>query len=193
MDEIREFTKEMSTMDAAQLQEALPAILEKVREVGFTVLVKDPEAKKLIPNIREKIKTMESSDLEALMPIVLPVLLDGMTELISASENAKDELEDMDNLTINLVVPEFMTIAITVQDGAFKAETASEGSEPDLKIEMDKEVWFKLVKGEMDPVSGYMSGDLHMIGEMTKAMQLRGLFELLSDEYDFDIGGFAGM
>ena len=193
MDEIREFTKEMSTMDAAQLQEALPAILEKVREVGFTVLVKDPEAKELIPNIREKIKTMESSDLEALMPIVLPVLLEGMTELISASENAKDELEDMDNLTINLVVPEFMTIAITVQDGVFKAETASEGSEPDLKIEMDKEVWFKLVKGEMDPVSGYMSGDLHMIGEITKAMQLRGLFELLSDEYDFDIGGFAGM
>jgi len=98
----------------------------------------------------------------------------------------------MDDMTIHLVVPDFVTIAISVHEGVFKADTSSE-AEPDLKIDMEKEVWFKLMKGEADPVSSYMAGDLHMTGEIQKAMQLRGLFEILSDEYDFDMSGFTGM
>jgi len=192
MQEIRKFAKDMLSMDIAELKETLPAALDKIREVGFVKLVKDKEAKELIPNIREKIKTMESQDLESLMPLVFPIMLEGMTELINASGDAKDELEDIEDLTINIVVPDFMTLAIVIQDCAFTAQTTP-GAEPDLTIEMDKEAWFKLVRGEADPISSYMAGDLHMIGEMTKAMQLRGLFDILSDEYDFDIGGFAGM
>jgi len=80
LDEIREFTKGIESMDIAQMQEALPTILEKIKEVGFLKLVKDSEAKELMPSIREKIKIMEPSDLETMMPLVLPVILDGMTE-----------------------------------------------------------------------------------------------------------------
>lgn len=192
MEDIRKFAKDMLSMDAAQLTKALPAALAKVKKVGFIKLVKDAEAKELLPNIREKIKTMESSDLQSMMPIVMPIMLDAMTELIGASGDAKDELEDIGNLTINIVVPDFMTLAIIIADGKFKAQSTA-GAEPDLTIDMDKEAWFKLVRGEADPVSAYMAGDLHMTGEMTKAMQLRGLFDILSDEYDVDIGGFAGM
>ncbi len=192
MEEIRKFAKGMLSMDIAELKKTLPAALDKIRKVGFVKLVKDAEAKELIPNIREKIKTMESTDLESLMPLVLPIMLEGMTELINASGDAKDELEDIEDLTINIVVPDFMTLAIVIKDCAFTAQTTP-GQEPDLTIEMDKEAWFKLVRGEADPISSYMAGDLHMTGEMTKAMQLRGLFDILSDEYDFDIGSMAGM
>lgn len=192
MEEIRKFAKEMLSMNAAQLTKALPSAIDKIKKVGFVKLVKDKDAKELLPNIREKIKALDVKDLETLIPIVMPVLLDGMTELIGASGDAKDELEDIGNLTINIVVPDFVTLAIIIKDGVFKAQSTA-GAEPDLTIDMDKEAWFKLMRGEADPVSSYMAGELHMTGEMTKAMQLRGLFDILSDEYDFDIGSMAGM
>ena len=58
----------------------------------------------------------------------------------------------------------------------------------ELMVDMKKDSFLNLMKGESDLISLYMAGGFTMEGPIQKAMQLQSLFEIISDEYDFDLG-----
>ena len=134
---------------------------------------------------------MGDIDIEVLVPlskIVMPTLIEGMSELLANSEEAQEEMEDMEDVSVEISVPTIdMYLNMSIKDGKF---TGGEGKLPDaeLKLGMKKSAFLNLLQNEGDLVSAYMGGDVTLEGPLNKAMSLQSLFEILSDEYDFDLG-----
>ena len=133
---------------------------------------------------------MGEIDPEKLVPlaeVVMPTLFDGLAELIDASEEAQEELEDMDDMTVQVAVPDIdVYMFVKLEDGKFSAGNGK--IEAELKLTMDKATFVEQMKGEGDLVSSYMSGAVSLEGPLNKAMALNTLFEVIADEYDLDIG-----
>ncbi|NVM31629.1 MAG: SCP2 sterol-binding domain-containing protein [Candidatus Helarchaeota archaeon] len=191
MDELREMVKSIGDADAAKLKDLIPKIMNKIKEVGFVKVVRDEELKTFMPKMREKMAEIDVEELIPLANVVMPTFFEGMTELFAASEEAQEELEDMDDMKMQMSSPDLdVYMFITVEDGKL---TAGSGKldDPDVSIIINKETFLKQMQGESDMVSSYMSGDIKIEGEMAKVMALRPLFEVLSDEYDLEMG-FGG-
>lgn len=63
---------------------------------------------------------------------------------------------------------------VDVQDGAL---SVSEGeNEADVTISTSEETFMKLVRGEQNPTTAYMTGKLKVKGDMGAAMKLQKLF-----------------
>ncbi|MHA1268311.1 MAG: SCP2 sterol-binding domain-containing protein [Candidatus Helarchaeota archaeon] len=163
-------------------------VIEMTESVGFLNLVKDDDLKDFLPSMREKIGELSADDLKKIIPKFLPVMFKGMQELLEASEEAQEELEDIDDMSILISVPDMnINIFMKIEDGKF---SAGEGDieDPSLKIKMAEETFMKMATGDLDAMQAYMSGEVQLEGDMTKAMALRPLLDVLADEYDFDIG-----
>ena len=64
---------------------------------------------------------------------------------------------------------------VDVQDG--KVDVAQDGdAEPDVTITTSEENFQKLVSGELNPTTAYMTGKLKIKGDMGAAMKLQKLF-----------------
>ena len=67
------------------------------------------------------------------------------------------------------------TWVVDVQDG--KVSVAQDGdAEPDVTIATSEETFQKLVRGEQNPTTAYMTGKLKIKGDMGAAMKLQKLF-----------------
>jgi putative sterol carrier protein len=64
---------------------------------------------------------------------------------------------------------------VDVQDG--KVSVSQDGdAEPDCTISTSEEIFQKLVNGEQNPTTAYMTGKLKIKGDMGAAMKLQKLF-----------------
>jgi len=190
MEELKSLVKGLEEADANKLVEDIPKIMGLVKQVGFLQVVQDEDLKDFIEELREK---MGDIDVEALIPLaklVMPTLFEGMQELLTNSEEAKEEMAEMEDITLEIAVPEIdFYMNIQIKDGSF---SGGEGKLPDaeLKVGVKRDVFLNLVKGEGDLVSAYMAGGMTLEGPLNKAMILQSLFEIMSDEYEFDVGIF---
>jgi putative sterol carrier protein len=66
------------------------------------------------------------------------------------------------------------TWLVTVDDGA--VSVAEGGGEADATISTDEENFGKIVAGELNPTTAYMTGKLKIKGDMGAAMKLQKLF-----------------
>jgi putative sterol carrier protein len=64
---------------------------------------------------------------------------------------------------------------VAVQDGAVSV-TQDGDTEPDTTISTSDESFQKLVNGELNPTTAYMTGKLKIKGDMGAAMKLQKLF-----------------
>ena len=64
---------------------------------------------------------------------------------------------------------------VNVTDGAVAVETGMSDS-ADCTISTSQEVFEKVIAGEQNPTSAYMTGKLKLKGDMGAAMQLQKLF-----------------
>ncbi|MHA1310392.1 MAG: SCP2 sterol-binding domain-containing protein [Candidatus Helarchaeota archaeon] len=163
-------------------------VIDMTEKVGFLNIVKDDDLKDFLPSMREKIADLSSDDLKEIIPKFLPVMFKGMQELLEASEEAQEELEDIDDMAIVISVPDMnVNIYMKIEEGKF---SAGEGDIEDasLKIKMDESTFMKMATGDLDAMQAYMSGEIQLEGDMTKAMAIRPLLDVLADEYDFDLG-----
>ena len=188
MEELKKLAESLPDASADEIVKQVPKLMELVKQIGFLQVVQDEDLKDLIPDMREK---MGDVDVEALIPlskIVMPTLIEGMTELIQNSEEAQEELEDMEDISVEVSIPEIdLYLHMTITDGKFDG---GEGKLPDaeLKLGMKKMAFLNMLKGEGDLVSSYMAGEVSLEGPLNKAMTLQSLMEILSDEFDFDLG-----
>lgn len=191
MEELKEMINSLEGADVDTLKDLIPKIIEKIKEIGFVAVMKDQDLKEFMPKMREQMANVDIEELVPLANVVMPTFFEGMTELIENSEEAKEELGDMDDMKIMMTVPDLdIAMFMQIEGGKFKAGSG-QVDEPDLTISINKETFLKQMQGQSDMMSAYMSGDIKMEGEMAKAMALRPLLEILSDEYGMDIG-FGG-
>ena len=66
------------------------------------------------------------------------------------------------------------TWLVTVDDGA--VSVAEGGGEADATISADEENFGKIVAGELNPTTAYMTGKLKIKGDMGAAMKLQKIF-----------------
>ncbi|MHA1301263.1 MAG: SCP2 sterol-binding domain-containing protein [Candidatus Helarchaeota archaeon] len=188
MEELKNMVKGLEGADAAKLKEEIPKIMEKIKNIGFVEVVKDDELKDFMPKLRDQMANVDIEELVPLAKVVMPTFFEGMQELIEASEDAKEELEDMDDMALMMQVPDLdVYMYMRVTDGKFSAGSGKI-DDADLTITINKETFLKQMQGEGDMMSAYMSGEIKMEGEMAKAMALRPLLEVLADEYGIEMG-----
>jgi putative sterol carrier protein len=63
---------------------------------------------------------------------------------------------------------------VAVNDG--KVDVAEGGESADVTISADEENFMKIVRGEQNPTTAYMTGKLKIKGDMGAAMKLQKLF-----------------
>ena len=188
MEELKKLGEALPDMSTDDILEKVPRVMELVKEIGFLEIVQDEDLKDLIPDMREKMGDIDLDKLVPLAKTMMPMMIEGMTELLMKSEEAQEELEDMEDVTVEVSIPEIdLYLHMTILDGKFDG---GEGKLPDaeLKLGMKKTAFLKMVTGEGDLVTSYMSGEVTLEGPLNKAMTLQSLMEILADEFDFDLG-----
>ena len=68
------------------------------------------------------------------------------------------------------------TWLVTVDDGAVSVAEGGGEAEADATISTDEENFGKIVAGELNPTTAYMTGKLKIKGDMGAAMKLQKLF-----------------
>ena len=188
MEELKELVKGLEDADADKLIELVPQIMDKVKEVGFVQVVQDDELKDFLPNLREKMGEIDIEQLVPLAKVFLPSIFGGLQELIENSTDAKEELANMENMRLQVAVPDLdVYIFMIIEDGKL---TAGDGQidDPELKLTMDKAAFIEQMQGKGNLVNAYMGGQVQLEGPIQKAMAMNTLFEVIADEYDMDIG-----
>jgi len=65
---------------------------------------------------------------------------------------------------------------VTVADGSVSVVEGGEGGDADCTIAATEENFMKIVRGEQNPTTAYMTGKLKIKGDMGAAMKLQKLF-----------------
>jgi putative sterol carrier protein len=65
---------------------------------------------------------------------------------------------------------------VTVADGSVSVAEGVEGGDADCTISATEENFMKIVRGEQNPTTAYMTGKLKIKGDMGAAMKLQKLF-----------------
>ncbi|MHA1148288.1 MAG: SCP2 sterol-binding domain-containing protein [Promethearchaeota archaeon] len=188
MEELRKLIEGLADADEEGVIRDIPLIMDKIKEVGFLKVVQDEDLRDFLPEMREKMGDIDPEKLVPLAEVVMPTLFDGLGELIEASEEAKEELEDMEDMTVQISVPDLdIYLFVKLEDGKFSAGNGKLDN-AELRLSMDKATFIEQMKGEGDLVSSYMSGAVTLEGPLNKAMAMNTLFEVISDEYEIDLG-----
>ncbi len=185
MDEIKAFVDKAEGMSKDELVKAFPDIIEKAKAVGFAKVAKE------VPNINEVIRSkmaeFEVDEAINLMKQFMPVLFDAMKELVEGNEDIQDELEDIEDTSVSMVVEETdFAMTFIVAEGKLDVKM-EQVPDVDLVLKLSKEAMKGIMAGESDPIQAYMSGEVKAEGNLTKAMALRSIFEVLGDEFGFEM------
>lgn len=187
MDEIKAFLEKMNDMSKEEIIKGIPVILEKAKAVGFEKVAKElPDVNEII---RAKMAEFDVDEGLGLMKQFMPIMFDAMKEFAENNEDLQEELEDQEDTSISMVVEDGdFAMTFIIKDGKFDYKMAEvEGA--DLVMKMTKEIMQGMMSGEGDPMQAYMSGEIKAEGNLAKAMALRSLFEIMGDEFGFNIMG----
>ncbi|MHA1784441.1 MAG: SCP2 sterol-binding domain-containing protein [Candidatus Helarchaeota archaeon] len=189
MEEFRQFYDEVKSMSKSQLvKEAIPKLvgmLDKAKEIGFAKIIKEfPDITDFIRNIISDFEVDESINI---IRQFLPLIFDTIVDYIAENEEIREELEDIDDVSLALALEDGdFAITIIIKDGKFSYELGIE-DKTDLILKMNKETMRKFISGDADPMSSYMSGDVKAEGNITKAMGLRSILDIIGDEFGIDL------
>lgn len=181
MEEIKKMIENLMEADEEEIKAILPGFVEKVKEVGIENLLQEIPA--LLPRMMERMKDVDVKELSSEIPLLLPLFFDGMVALAERSEAIKTELSSIQELKINLSAPDAgIKFYIQIKDGKISGGVG-ELPEPDLGIEAEWEKVSSLIGGEpSELLSAYMSGDIKIVGDIAKGMQLMPLLEAINEE-----------
>ena len=65
---------------------------------------------------------------------------------------------------------------VRVENGQVRVAEGEADADPDTTIQASEDTFMKVVRGEQNPTSAFMTGKLKVRGDMGKAMQLQKLF-----------------
>jgi len=102
-------------------------------------------------------------------------------EIIKEDEEIQEELEDLDEMTIqnNFTDIDFK-YWIKLGAGNFDV-SEGEADEPSVTMSADSNTWSGLGSGEIEATSAYMAGDLAIEGNLQDAMAYGEILDLIRD------------
>lgn len=185
MDEIKAFVDKAEGMSKDELIKAFPVIIEKAKQVGFAKVVK--EVPTINEVIRSRMKDFEVDEAIDLMKQFLPVMFDAMKELVEGNEDVQDELEDIEDTSVTMIVEDAsFAMTIIIEEGKLDVKM-EEVPDVDLVLKLSKDAMKGIMSGESDAMQAYMSGEVKAEGNLTKAMALRSIFEVIGEEFGFEM------
>ena len=187
MDEIKAMIGKIEGMSKDEVVKALPEMIEKAQAIGFLKVAKEiPEMSEVI---RNKMAEFDVDEALGLMKQFMPVMFDAMKDFAKENEDLQEELEDTEDVSISMVVEDAdFAMTLIIKDGSFDYKL-EQVPDVDLVMKMPKEVMSGMMSGEGDPMQAYMSGDIKAEGNLAKAMALRSVFEIMGDEFGFNLMG----
>ncbi|MHA1294810.1 MAG: SCP2 sterol-binding domain-containing protein [Promethearchaeota archaeon] len=188
MEELKKIINSLEDAEVDQLIENVPKVMSLAKEIGFAKVLEDEEIKDFISEVMDRMSEIDVEKIVPLARVLLPSFFEGMEDLIENSEEGKEELEDMEDMRLQIAIPELdIYMYLIIEDGKIKAG-AEKIDDPEATLQMDKSTFLGLTQGTTDLVSAYMSGGVQYDGQLNKAMALQSLFEILTDEYDLSLG-----
>ena len=67
---------------------------------------------------------------------------------------------------------------LVIKDGTCTVEEGTATTTPNLTVEATAETWLALVNKQLDPTWAYMSGKLHISGDLDLAMRLQSILSI---------------
>jgi len=113
-------------------------------------------------------------------------MMEFMKQISGENEDIKEELEDMDLITVQFVMTD-VDYKYWVKLGEGKVDYA-EGEVEDADVTMKAKVatWVSLGSGETDSTSAYMSGDLQIEGNLQDAIAYGEIMGMAMEEFPSD-------
>ena len=135
-------------------------------------------------NLVKEIKEIQASG--GGQPSDMLKMVEFMKQISGENEDIKEELEDMDRITVQFVATD-VDYKYWVTLGEGKIEYA-EGETGDANVTMKASLatWGSLGSGETDSTSAYMSGDLQIEGNLQDAIAYGEILGMAMEEFPAD-------
>ncbi|NHI92818.1 MAG: hypothetical protein EAX96_09985 [Candidatus Lokiarchaeota archaeon] len=176
-----EETKQMSRDEI--IKNGLPiliSLIEKAKEIGLIKVLK--EFPDITEFLRNKISIFEPDDALLMFKEYVPLIYDGVISLIEENEEIKHKIEGTEDICVAMEIDD-ADFAVT---GKLKEARMSYqmgiNNNVDLIIKMKKDAMKKLLSGELEVVQGLKSGVIKAEGNITKALGLRPIIDIISKE-----------
>jgi len=95
-------------------------------------------------------------------------------------EELKDEFAGFEKV-FQIAVTDGEPCYIEVKEGTFNV-VKGQHENPSLVLTADSAVWEQILKGELDSVAAYMSGQLRIEGSLEDAMKLKSVLDRIATE-----------
>ncbi|MHA1341434.1 MAG: alkyl sulfatase C-terminal domain-containing protein [Promethearchaeota archaeon] len=117
----------------------------------------------------------------------LLIFVDAVQELADENEDVQELLEDLkeenENITLNFIVEDInISAAMIIKNGILKTQH-SVAENPDVVIKIPKESTAQqILEGKLSMLDAYKKGEIKAEGELSKAMGLGILMNIIGDE-----------
>lgn len=95
-------------------------------------------------------------------------------------EELKSELEGFEKV-FQIMVTDGEPCYVEIKEGTFSV-AKGQHENPSLVLTADSAVWEQILKGELDSVAAYMSGQLRIEGPLEDAMKLKTILDRVAGE-----------
>ena len=188
MEEFKAFYDEVKAMEKKDLIKAgIPkfvGMLDKAKQIGFPKVINEfPDIGDMI---RGKIALFEIDESINIIRQFMPLMFETTVEYIEMNENIQEELKGQDDTTLAISLDDkYYSMTIILKKGKFSYKLGVKDN-PDLILVMDRETLLKFISGEVNPMSAIMTGKVNAVGDINKALNLRPIFNIISEQFGID-------
>jgi len=182
--QVRKAVEEAFELNAEELKEELPSLLEKLDQNVMDLVEQNPE---LIPRLFEKMDEIDAGDLAQDSPDVANqfqnFLWDTTEEFIRQDEQMQSRI-DVD-ITVNFSAtdsPMEGHLSVNAEESTIKGGTETVGN-AELTITSETDTLIDLLTGKVDPVQGFVTNQYEMNGPPSEGIKLVPILKAMADKY----------
>jgi putative sterol carrier protein len=114
----------------------------------------------------------------------VPDFMENAVEIANSSEDVAEEIEGM-NKKFQFDLGGSADVWLKIEDGKVSSGRGKIDS-PDCTLILTDENMAKLISGNLDGTSAYMSGELQIKGSLADAQKFATILEIIHDEFEED-------
>jgi len=189
MEDFKAFYDEVKAMEKKDLIKAgIPrfvGMLDKAKQLGFPNVVK--EFPDIADMIRGKIALFEIDESINIIRQFMPLMFDTVVDYVADNKEIQEELKRQKSVSLAITLDDqYYSLTIVLENGDFSYQLGIKEN-CDVKLIMNRETLQKFISGEADPLSAIMSGEVKAEGDINKALNLRPVFDIISDQFGIDL------
>ena len=117
----------------------------------------------------------------------MPLMFDTVVDYVAGNKDIQEELKRQKSVSLAITLDDqYYSLTIILDNGDFSYQLGVKEN-PDVKLIMSRETLQKFISGQADPLSAIMSGEVKAEGDINKALNLRPVFDIISDQFGIDL------